>query len=105
MAMVLRTILYIFTAGNKEEETQQKGGHITSILLLTSVSAIVFAFFEEESYFHPNWLFSSSQYRNALLIIFGLLMVALLNGFHYVSLPSTKPPVVSQSPGTIQCLL
>ena len=78
MAMVLRTISDIFTAGNKKEEAKQKDGHITSILLGTSVSAIAFACFEEESYFHPKWLFSTSQYTNTLLIMLGLLLVYIL---------------------------
>ena len=78
MATVLRTMLDILTAGNKEEETEQKDGHITSILLVTSFSAIVFAFFGEEFYTHSKWLFSVSNYKITEVIMFGLMLLSLL---------------------------
>ena len=77
MSLVLRTMSEIFTAGNKEEQTEQKDGHITSILLVTTFSAIVFACFQEESYFTSKWLFSTSQYTIALLIMLVLLLLSL----------------------------
>ena len=76
--MILRTMLDIFTAGNKEEKTEQKDGYITSILLVTSFSAIVFTCFGEQSFIHPKWLFSTSQYTIALLIMLVLLLLSLL---------------------------
>ena len=77
MATVLRTILDILTAGNKEEETERKDGHITSILLVTSFSAIVFACFGE-FYTQSKYVFSISQYNIALLIMLGLILLSLL---------------------------
>ena len=76
--MIPRTMLDIFTAGNKEEETGRKNGHITSILLVTSFSAIVFACFGEQSFIHPKWLFSTYEYTIAQLIMLVLLLLSLL---------------------------
>ena len=78
MSTVLKIILDILTAGNKEEETERKDGHITSILLVTSFSAIVFACFGEQSFIHPKWLFSTSEYTIAQLIMLVLLLLSLL---------------------------
>ena len=77
MATVLKTMLDILTAGNKEEETERKDGHITSILLVTSFSAIVFACFGE-FYTQSKYVFSISQYNIALLIMLGLILLSLL---------------------------
>ena len=77
MSTVLRTMLDILTAGNKEEKTERKDGHITSILLVTSFSAIVFACFGE-FYTQSKYVFSISQYNIALLIMLGLILLSLL---------------------------
>ena len=62
----------------RDRTKERKDGHITSILLVTSFSAIVFACFGEQSFIHPKWLFSTSEYTIAQLIMLVLLLLSLL---------------------------
>lgn len=76
MAMLLKTIANMFTVGNTEEETEQKDGHISSMLLVTSFTGILFEFYRE--YINPVSWYGGDGYPFVLRIAYVLLSVSLV---------------------------
>ena len=65
----------MFTVGNNDEK-EQKDGYISSMLIVTSLTGILFEFFRE--YINPTSWYSYKQYASALLLLFVLLLVSLV---------------------------
>ena len=76
MAYIWKTIANMFTVGNTEKEMDQKDGYISSMLIVTSFTGILFEFFRE--YIYPTSWYSHKQYASALLLLFVLLLVSLV---------------------------
>lgn len=67
----------MLTVGNSVGENGQKDGHVSSVLLGTSLTAILFAFFRE--YINPTLWYSRNQYPIVLIIIFVLSVMSIFS--------------------------
>lgn len=65
----------MLTVGNSVGENGEKDGYVSSILLGTSATAILFAFFRE--YINPTLWYSRNQYPIVLIIIFVLDLMSI----------------------------
>lgn len=67
----------MLTVGNSLGDNGQKDGHVSSVLLGTSFTAILFAFFRE--YINPTLWYSRNQYPIVLIIIFVLSVISIFS--------------------------